>query len=275
MTNSSSHEIVHSWGLPLGYSVRTYNPLSFHLFRTLECGSMVVRMQRRERMRKMTSSQSRWTAGRYLQTASSWTPCSGRASLERCTRGWSRTVTSTILTSRAQSVWQSRSSDVSFAAIAHLVSLCVYDCACLLVQFVAEANAALKSDFLKEIATMKKITMGNCPYVVNMVGCCTLQEPLALVLEYIPNGDLLTYLRTIRKLVSNLNTVTQCTYIHRTACNMMGECGISAQFLDHRTALRIVVRNEMRQQVQTHTRLSCLAAQSSVECSWYTTGLIL
>ena len=49
---------------------------------------------------------------------------------------------------------------------------------------------------------MKKITMGNCPYVVNMVGCCTLQEPLALVLEYIPNGDLLTYLKTIRKLVS-------------------------------------------------------------------------
>ena len=85
---------------------------------------------------------------------------------------------------------------------------CVYDCACLPLQSVAEANAALKSDFLKEIATMKKITMGNCPYVVNMVGCCTLQEPLALVLEYIPNGDLLTYLRTIRKLVSNQNTFT-------------------------------------------------------------------
>ena len=84
------------------------------------------------------------------------------------------------------------------------VCVCVHacDCACLLLQFVAEANAALKSDFLKEIATMKKITMGNCPYFVNMVGCCTSQEPLALVLEYIQNGDLLTYLRTIRKLVS-------------------------------------------------------------------------
>ena len=148
---------------------------------------------------------------------------------------------------------------MSFAAVAHPVSLSVCDCACLLLQFVAEANAALKSDFLKEIATMKKITMGNCPYVVNMVGCCTLQEPLALVLEYIPNGDLLTYLRTIRKLVSDYNTVTQCMYIHRTACNMMGECGISAQFLDHRLSLHIV-HNEMRQQVQTHTRLSVLYA---------------
>ena len=75
------------------------------------------------------------------------------------------------------------------------------DCACLLLQFAAEANAALKSDFLKEIATMKKITMGNCPYLVNMVGCCTLQEPLALVLEYVPHGDLLTYMRTMRKLI--------------------------------------------------------------------------
>ena len=61
---------------------------------------------------------------------------------------------------------------------------------------------ALKADFLKEIATMKKITMGNCPNIVNMVGCCTLQEPLSLVLEYIPKSDLRTYLWTIRKQVS-------------------------------------------------------------------------
>ena len=33
--------------------------------------------------------------------------------------------------------------------------------------------------------------MGNCPNAVNMAECCTLQEPIALVLEYIPNGDLL------------------------------------------------------------------------------------
>ena len=71
----------------------------------------------------------------------------------------------------------------------------------LTLHSVAEANATLKTDFLKEIATVKKITQSNCPYFVNMVGYC-MQEPLALVLEYIPNGDLLTYLRTMRKLVS-------------------------------------------------------------------------
>ena len=49
---------------------------------------------------------------------------------------------------------------------------------------------------------MKQITMGTCPYVVNMVGCCTLQEPLALVLEYIPKSDLRSYLWTIREQVT-------------------------------------------------------------------------
>ena len=48
---------------------------------------------------------------------------------------------------------------------------------------------------------MKKISVGRCPHVVNMIGCCTLQEPLALVLEYAAFGDLLAYLRTIRKRV--------------------------------------------------------------------------
>jgi serine/threonine protein kinase len=71
-----------------------------------------------------------------------------------------------------------------------------------------EASAALKSDFLKEIVTMKKITMGGCPHVVNMVGCSTLQEPIALVIEYISHGDLLTYLRTIRK----LNNSSYCNF---------------------------------------------------------------
>ena len=75
---------------------------------------------------------------------------------------------------------------------------------------VGEAEVALKADFLKEIATMKTITMGNCPYVVNMVGCCTLQEPLALVLEYIPNRDLRTYLWIIREQVSHFMYSISC-----------------------------------------------------------------
>lgn len=67
---------------------------------------------------------------------------------------------------------------------------------------LGETGPELKMEFLKEISTMKKISMGRCPHVVNMIGCCTLQEPLALVLEYAAYGDLLEYLRTIRQRVS-------------------------------------------------------------------------
>ena len=66
---------------------------------------------------------------------------------------------------------------------------------------IADATIALKSEFLREIALMKKVSGGVCSYVVNMVGCCTHQEPIALVLEYAANGDLLQYLRSMRKLV--------------------------------------------------------------------------
>ena len=61
---------------------------------------------------------------------------------------------------------------------------------------------------------MKKITMGGCPHVVNMVGCSTLQEPIALVIEYISHGDLLTYLRTIRKIVCGNTYMFECIALH-------------------------------------------------------------
>ena len=47
---------------------------------------------------------------------------------------------------------------------------------------------------------MKKIAQGNNPHVVNMIGCVTLQEPLCLLTEFIKYGDLLSYLRSSRKM---------------------------------------------------------------------------
>lgn len=66
----------------------------------------------------------------------------------------------------------------------------------------ANASSDMKHDFLQEITMMKKVASGKNPYVVNMVGCCTRQEPLALVLEYVPNGNLLDYLREMRTAAS-------------------------------------------------------------------------
>ena len=38
-------------------------------------------------------------------------------------------------------------------------------------------------------------------FVVNMLGCVTVQEPMLLVLEFVSHGDLQSYLRSIRKKV--------------------------------------------------------------------------
>ena len=53
-----------------------------------------------------------------------------------------------------------------------------------------------KQQFKDEIKMMKKL--GQHKNIVNMVACCTNKEPFLLVVEYVPNGDLLNYLRNIR-----------------------------------------------------------------------------
>ena len=50
---------------------------------------------------------------------------------------------------------------------------------------------------------MKKIAEGYNNHIVNMVGCVTLQEPLCLITEFVPFGDLLSYLKYQRKKVSD------------------------------------------------------------------------
>ncbi|EDO36551.1 predicted protein [Nematostella vectensis] len=54
----------------------------------------------------------------------------------------------------------------------------------------------LRADFLKEIQLMKEV--GSHRNIVNMLGCCTLTEPMFLIVEYLPYGDLLHYLRKRR-----------------------------------------------------------------------------
>lgn len=57
-------------------------------------------------------------------------------------------------------------------------------------------------DFLQEIDTMKTVSRSNNPHIVNMIGCVTIQEPLCLITEFVKHGDLLLYLQTIRKMVT-------------------------------------------------------------------------
>lgn len=67
--------------------------------------------------------------------------------------------------------------------------------------FVVSAKGSERRDFLREIDMMKKVSEGQNPHVVSLIGCVTIQEPLCLITEYMKHGDLLMYLRTNRKLV--------------------------------------------------------------------------
>lgn len=53
-----------------------------------------------------------------------------------------------------------------------------------------------RDDFLAEIAMMKRV--GRHENIVVMLACVTLTQPYSMVLEYVPYGDLLHYLRTLR-----------------------------------------------------------------------------
>ena len=56
--------------------------------------------------------------------------------------------------------------------------------------------------FLKEIEMMKQVSSTAdelSRFVVNMLGCITQVEPLMLVVEYVKYGNLLNFLRTLKK----------------------------------------------------------------------------
>ncbi|GFR95903.1 fibroblast growth factor receptor 2 [Elysia marginata] len=54
----------------------------------------------------------------------------------------------------------------------------------------------LCDDFLKEIQLMKRI--GYHRNVVAMLACCTLREPMCLLVEHLPRGDLCNFMRKCR-----------------------------------------------------------------------------
>lgn len=66
------------------------------------------------------------------------------------------------------------------------------------------ADSDQRREFLDEIQLMKAV--GSHKNIVNMLGCCTVQEPMFLLVEYVPCGDLLHYLRKHRSKV-------RCKYV--------------------------------------------------------------
>ena len=71
-----------------------------------------------------------------------------------------------------------------------------------LCECIGGADERFVENFLEEIAMMKKVSTGECCHVVQMVGCVSTALPLALALEFIPFGDLLSYLKYWKQKVS-------------------------------------------------------------------------
>ena len=64
-----------------------------------------------------------------------------------------------------------------------------------------DSTSEQKKEFLREIEQMK--LLGSHQNIVSLVGCCTLQEHKFLVIEYVPYGNLLQWLRRERRSVGS------------------------------------------------------------------------
>ena len=79
-------------------------------------------------------------------------------------------------------------------------------------------------NFLEEIAMMKKVFSGECCHVVQLVGCVSTALPLALALEFVPFGDLLSYLHYWREKVKPMT-------LYNFSCNVI--CNVLDRSIEH------------------------------------------
>ncbi|CAH3157737.1 unnamed protein product, partial [Porites evermanni] len=83
-----------------------------------------------------------------------------------------------------------------------------------------DPSEAQKEEFTFEIEQMK--LLGSHKNVVSMVGCCTLEDKSFLVIEYVPCGDLLTWLRRGRKKINAIKA-SERSYADKEALKDQGE----------------------------------------------------
>jgi hypothetical protein len=53
--------------------------------------------------------------------------------------------------------------------------------------------------------------------IVSMLGCCTLQDPVCLLVEHLPHGDLRTYLSKIREAIQMVDYLYR---LYNTICKL-------------------------------------------------------
>ncbi len=78
----------------------------------------------------------------------------------------------------------------------------------------ATAEHSEKIDFLDEIELVKKIAKRHNPFVVGLVGCVTLQEPMCLLTEFVCYGNLEEFLQALRKRVSSETVYLNLSHVY-------------------------------------------------------------
>ena len=86
---------------------------------------------------------------------------------------------------------------------------------------------------MDEINVMKRVSDGNNPHVLKMLGCVTTTNPMMLVLQFVPHGNLKDYVRALKtahdvrdKVYTYVCNYMPCQYLPRAhwSVQLMFEC---------------------------------------------------
>ncbi|CAH3193934.1 unnamed protein product, partial [Porites evermanni] len=124
-------------------------------------------------------------------------------------------------------------------------------------------SAAQKEEFQFEIEQMKQL--GSHPNVVSLVGCCTLQEEKFLVIEYVPFGDLLTWLRRRRNRIYTSqasNKVYDDKVCLKDEGNAKNQATLFSDF-DFTQEIRNANQQVEQEQTQTNVEMTLLSQDDS------------
>ncbi|XP_078374593.1 proto-oncogene tyrosine-protein kinase receptor Ret-like isoform X2 [Oculina patagonica] len=96
-------------------------------------------------------------------------------------------------------------------------------------------------DMLSELDVMKPLHPH--PHVVRLIGCCTKKDPLLIVLEYLPYGDLLGYLRKSRGIEDTYNTGEKRPNSRLSEKDLLSFAWMIADGMNYLAAMKVVHRD--------------------------------
>jgi len=103
------------------------------------------------------------------------------------------------------------------------------------------ATAKDKQDMITELNVMKGLEPH--PHVVRLIGCCSLDSPLLIVLEYLPYGDLLGYLRISRGHSDSYNSGEKKPTSRLTAKDLLSFAWMIADGMMYLADMKVVHRD--------------------------------